>query len=212
LDQALTHKSAAHEKASSGSAYADNERLEFFGDSVLALVVSDRLFAKHPEAAEGELSRIRGAAVSQESLAAVAQELGIGSVINLGRGEIHGGGQRRPSILSSAFEAVIAAVYLSSGLKNAESFIQKHMEKTLEGVRQGTKGQDYKSQLQELTQRRWRDIPRYEIFGERGPEHKRLFECRVHSGGRMLGQGKGRSKKEAEQRAAEDALRGIIKA
>ncbi|MBW3621786.1 MAG: ribonuclease III [Armatimonadetes bacterium] len=197
LQQALTHKSA--------DAGYDNERLEFLGDAVLEIIVTEYLFRHFPNFSEGQLTRARVDAVSEPSLAEVARSMGLGNLMYMSRGEEASGGRDRPSLLSDAFEAVVAAVYLSLGLEEARRFVLEQMG-TLGEVRE----RDFKSRLQEYTQERFRATPTYRISGESGPPHNRAFHAEAVLQGKVLGTGKGHSKKFAEQQAAERALEGLI--
>ena len=209
LEAALYHSSYANEHR--GSGVQSNERLEFLGDSVLGMVTADYLYRKHPGLPEGDLTRIRAALVCEESLHEVAQSLNLGSYLKLGRGEESGGGRQRPSILADATESVFAAVYLDGGVEEARSLIHrvlldKEREEVVEERRR-----DFKTELQELVQRRSDQVLRYELVGSSGPDHAKVFEARVTINGQTAGTGTGRSKKEAEQSAARSALEGLKK-
>ena len=204
LEAALYHSSYANEHR--GSGIQSNERLEFLGDSVLGMVTADYLYHKHPDLPEGDLTRIRAALVCEESLHEVAQSLELGNYLKLGRGEESGGGRRRPSILADATESVFAAVYLDGGLEEVRALIhrvllQREREEVVEERRR-----DFKTELQELVQRRSDQVLRYEMVGSSGPDHAKVFEARVTINGQTAGTGTGRSKKEAEQAAARNAL------
>ena len=204
LRAALYHSSYANEHRSEG--IRSNERLEFLGDAVLGFVSAEHLFKKHPELPEGDLTRIRAALVCEESLHEVAQSLDLGSHLLLGKGEEQGGGRCRPSILADATESVFAAVYLDGGMDAASDLIHrvlldKEREEVVEERRR-----DYKTELQELVQRRSGQVLHYELTGTSGPDHAKQFTFRVTLNGRELGQGTGRSKKEAERSAARSAL------
>ena len=179
--------------------------MEFLGDAVLGFVSAEHLFKKHPELPEGDLTRIRAALVCEESLHEVAQSLDLGNYLLLGKGEEQGGGRCRPSILADATESVFAAVYLDGGMDAASDLIHrvlldKEREEVVEERRR-----DYKTELQELVQRRSGQVLHYELTGTSGPDHAKQFTFRVTLNGRELGQGTGRSKKEAEQSAARSA-------
>ena len=204
LRAALYHSSYANEHRCCG--VSSNERLEFLGDAVLGLVTADYLYHKHPDLPEGDLTRMRAALVCEESLYEVAQRLGLGSELRLGKGEEAGGGRQRPSILADATESVFAAVYLDGGMEAARALIHrvlldKEQEEAVEERRR-----DYKTELQELVQRKSGQVLHYELIGTSGPDHAKQFTFRVTLNGRELGQGTGRSKKEAEQSAARSAL------
>ena len=204
LEAALYHSSYANEHR--GSGIQSNERLEFLGDSALGMVTADYLYRKHPDLPEGDLTRIRAALVCEQSLHEVAQSLNLGGYLKLGRGEESGGGRQRPSILADATESVFAAVYLAGGLEEARALIhrvllQREREEVVEERRR-----DFKTELQELVQRRSDQVLRYEMVGSSGPDHAKVFEARVTINGQTAGTGTGRSKKEAEQAAARNAL------
>lgn len=204
LRAALYHSSYANEHRAAG--ITSNERLEFLGDAVLGFVTAEHLYKKHPDLPEGDLTRIRAALVCEGSLHEVAQSLSLGDHLQLGRGEEQGGGRRRPSILADATESVFAAVYLDGGMESASQLIHrvlldKEREEAVEERRR-----DYKTELQELVQRRSDQVLRYELTGATGPDHAKEFTFRVTLNGREVGSGTGRSKKEAEQSAARAAL------
>lgn len=199
LITALTHSSYANE-AKAPTKY--NERLEFLGDSVLSLVVANYLF-RHSTRPEGELSRMRASLVSEEALFQFAKEIDLGAYLRLGRGEELGGGRERPSVVSDAFEAVIAALYLDGGMEAARSFI-------LPFITEGkTAEEDYKTKLQEVIQQNPEDKLSYAVTGESGPAHNKRFEVTVLLNGSAMAAGTGRSKKAAEQQAAKAALRKL---
>ena len=202
LITALTHSSYANE---SKTPTLYNERLEFLGDSVLSVVVANYLF-HHSTRPEGELSRMRASLVSEDALFQFAQEIDLGSYLRLGRGEELGGGRERASILADATESVFAAVYLDGGMEAASALIHrvlldKEREEVVEERRR-----DYKTQLQELVQRKSGSTLSYEMIGATGPDHAKIFEAAVLLNGEPLSAGTGRSKKEAEQTAARAAL------
>ena len=199
LITALTHSSYANE-AKAPTKY--NERLEFLGDSVLSLVVANYLF-RHSTRPEGELSRMRASLVSEEALFQFAKEIDLGAYLRLGRGEELGGGRERPSVVSDAFEAVIAALYLDGGMEAARSFI-------LPFITEGkTAEEDYKTKLQEVIQQNPEDKLSYAVTGESGPAHDKRFEVTVLLNGSAMAAETGRSKKAAEQQAAKAALRKL---
>jgi ribonuclease-3 len=200
LRQALTHRSQS-ETAPNG----DNERLEFLGDSILGMLVNEYLYLAYPSATEGELTRMKANVVSEPSLAEAAIGLGLGPLIDLARGEEAGGGRERPSILSDAFEAVLAAVYLARGIDAARAFIRNHLITATDPLRQ----RDHKSVLQELMQETRGSTPSYHILETIGPAHEREFVAEVRLDGKALGTGRGRSKKLAEQAAAFAALEAV---
>lgn len=196
---ALTHTSYANE---SKVPTTHNERLEFLGDSVLSVVAADYLFHQS-DRPEGELTRMRASLVSEEALFQFASEIRLGDYLRLGRGEDLGGGRNRPSVVSDAFEAVIAALYLDGGLEAARSFILPFLS---EGK---TAEDDYKTRLQEVVQQKPGAHLRYEVEGETGPDHAKQFTVAVYRDGERLAEGVGRSKKAAEQHAAQKALRAL---
>ena len=207
LEEALRHSSYANEHR--GDNVFSNERLEFLGDSVLGFVTAEYLFAKHPTAPEGELTRIRALLVCEDSLHEVAQRLKLGEYLKLGHGEESCGGRTRPSILADATEAVFAAVYLDGGIRAASELIHrvlldKEREETAEAKRR-----DYKTKLQELVQRTPNQVLTYRLIGEQGPDHDKVFSFAVLLNDTVVATGEGRSKKEAEQMAAKDALESM---
>lgn len=203
LQNALMHSSYANENRARGC--TSNERLEFLGDSVLGMVTATRLYRLYPDMPEGKLSRLRAELVCEQSLHAVALELGLGSYIRLGRGETRNGGRERPSILADAVEAIIAAIYLDGGLESAQRFILDHI---LTGLAEGQMHHvaDYKTDLQERVQRKPGQALEYTLLSESGPDHNKSFTMNVLLNGSEIGRGTGRTKKEAEQSAAKSAL------
>ncbi|MDU2687140.1 MAG: ribonuclease III [Paeniclostridium sordellii] len=204
--EALTHSSYSNENKS----YAFNERLEFLGDSVLGIVVSDFLFKNETELPEGELTKLRANIVCEESLSDVAKHLNLGKHILLGRGEEVTGGRDRVSILADAFEAVIAAIYLDGGIEPAKTFVLKNMEEIIEDSIKGRIFRDYKTHLQEVVQSQGESNIVYNLVEEIGPDHNKRFVMEVRLNDESLGKGEGKSKKEAEQSAAKQALRRMI--
>ncbi|HEY4395695.1 MAG TPA: ribonuclease III [Polyangia bacterium] len=200
---ALTHTSWLNEAATPGR--ADNERLEFLGDAVLALVVSDLLMRRLPDSAEGDLTRARAALVSEGGLARAATALELGRFLFVGRGEERTGGRARPSILADALEALMGAVYLDGGLDAAAGVAQRLFQKELADVESHAR-LDYKSRLQERAQALWQSAPVYQVVAESGPDHDKRFEVALSFAGREWARASGRSKKEAEQSAAAAAL------
>ena len=201
LEHAMTHSSYANEHRTTG--LTSNERLEFLGDSVLGVVVADYLFQKHPDMPEGELTRTRAALVCEGSLHEVAQSLGLGRYLRLGKGEDAGGGRKRPSILADATEAMLAAVYLDGGMEAVRPIIRALI---LDKEEEKAADRDYKTALQELVQRTPGAAVSYRLVRESGPDHCRSFEMEASVDGRVIGTGAGRTKKEAEQMAAKAAL------
>ena len=206
LENALTHSSCANE---SRGKLQSNERLEFLGDSILGMVVADHLYRNHPDLPEGVLTRTRAALVCEDSLVVVAEELSLGAYLRLGKGEEAGGGRNRASIRADAVEAVLAAVYLDGGIGSARKIIQKYiLSREVAGL---TKPRDYKTALQELVQRESGKVLAYRLIGEEGPDHNKRFFVEVTLNGNGVGQGSGRSKKEAEQMAAKAAIEVLSK-
>ncbi|MCA1062341.1 ribonuclease III [Rossellomorea sp. AcN35-11] len=203
LKQAFTHSSYVNEHRR--KPYEDNERLEFLGDAVLELTVSQFLFKKYPMMSEGELTKLRAAIVCEPSLVKFSIELNFGDLILLGKGEEMTGGRERPALLADVFEAFIGAVYLDQGLETVISILEKVVYPKI-NVGAFSHVMDYKSQLQELVQRGSAGMIEYSILEESGPAHNRQFISRVSLNDEELGVGKGRSKKEAEQQAAQKAL------
>ena len=204
LKQAFTHSSYVNEHRR--KPYEDNERLEFLGDAVLELTVSNYLFEKYPMMSEGELTKLRAAIVCEPSLVVFANQLSFGEFVLLGKGEEMTGGRERPAMLADVFESFIGALYLDSGLEPVVQFLRKVVFPRIdEGAFSHV--MDFKSQLQELIQRDNCGTLQYKILQEKGPAHNREFVSTVLLNGETLGTGIGRSKKEAEQRAAELALR-----
>jgi ribonuclease-3 len=204
LKQALTHRSYINENRLKD--LKDNEELEFLGDAVLGLVISDYLYRKYPQYSCGELSKLKGIVVSEPILTKQAEILGIGRCLLLGKGEERAGGRHRPSILSDTLEAIIGALYLDRGLGTARHFILRRFGGEINFLVKEKYLQDYKGQLQEIIQARFKRKPRYKVIGERGPQHRKTFTIEARLGKRIIGKGRGKSKKEAEQRAAQQAL------
>lgn len=198
---ALTHSSFANEHKQ----FKFNERLEFLGDSVLGLVVSDYLFNVRKDLPEGKLTKFRANVVCEESLSRVARNLEIGKFLFLGKGEKICGGRDRDSILADAVEAIIAAIYLDSGLESAREFILFNLRDIITNTVDGNIFRDYKTILQEIVQKKNGKLS-YRLIAEHGPDHDKEFEMIVKSGQNILGEGKGKNKKEAEKEAARDAL------
>jgi ribonuclease III len=201
IQTALTHSSFANEHKE----FNYNERLEFLGDSVLGLVVSDYLFRARNDLPEGKLTRLRANVVCEESLSAVARKINLGDHLFLGKGEKASGGSDRDSILADATEAVIAAIYLDGGFDQAKDFILSNLRDTIAKNIDGNIFRDYKTILQEIIQGNNGKIS-YKLVGESGPDHNKEFEMQVKCGQDTIGIGKGKNKKEAEKEAARDAL------
>lgn len=204
---AITHSSFANENKT--FRMQSNERLEFLGDAVLNLVVSEHIYLKYPELPEGELTKIRAAIVCEPTISNCAKEFDLGDYILLGKGEEMTGGRRRVSILSDIFEAVTGAVYLDGGLRQAKRFLLGALGKYMNDIEGQNVFIDYKTRLQEMVQRDGEVRIVYEVSGESGPEHDKVFEVQVRAGSNVIGKGKGKSKKEAEQAAASNAIKGM---
>ncbi len=200
LAQALSHRSWCAEHVGEPS----NERLEFLGDAVLGLVVTDYIFQKFPDLAEGNLAKLRASVVNAEILAELATEVGVGPALLLGRGEDASGGREKPSILADALEALIGAVYLDGGRLSAEQLVLSLLQGRIHEFARGPGGQDYKTRFQELAASKGAGLPVYQIRTE-GPDHAKRFFATVMVGSAPVGEGKGRSKKQAEQAAARAA-------
>lgn len=203
LKQAFTHTSYVNEHPKEGIGH--NERLEFLGDAVLQLTVSDYLYHTYPDRPEGELTRLRAAIVCEPSFVRFAEQLDFGSFLRLGKGEDQTGGRTRPAILADSFESFVAALYLDQGVEAVRSFLKEHVVPHLPNFEK-RRIIDYKSQLQEHIQQQGPVSLQYRIVQEQGPAHDREFVAEVRIGDRLLGTGEGRSKKEAEQQAAAQAL------
>jgi ribonuclease-3 len=200
----VAHRSWCAETAGASS----NERLEFLGDAVLGLVVTDHLFRSYPGLPEGELAKVRASVVNSEALAEIAAGLRLGEALLLGKGEDSSGGREKPSILADAMEAVIGAVYLDGGWMPAAELVMQLLGERIEEAAAGPGGQDYKTRLQELAARRFDQLPRYEVVDD-GPDHAKRFFAAVSVGGVVRGRGEGRSKKQAEQGAAREAWQAL---
>lgn len=210
LDEALTHKSYVNENR--GQDVRHNERLEFLGDAVLSLIISEYLATRYPALREGALSKLKAGLVSESSLAAAARRLDLGAYLKLGRGEERSMGRKKPSLLADGLEAVIAAVYLDGGIKASRTFVLETLAEELRKMEsmQTTPGRgDCKTRLQEWCQKRHQLVPRYRTLRETGPDHQKCFQVEVSVGDEALGIGQGTSKKEAEQEAARLALERI---
>ena len=206
LDEALTHPSYTNEAK---DVIAHNERLEFLGDAVLELASSTYLYALFPDCSEGELTKMRASLVQSETLARLARQLDLGSYLRLGRGELHNGGAERQNNLENAFEAVIGAVYLDGGWAAARDYVARQLAAEAQLVQRTHVTRDYKTTLQEHIQQKRHATISYELIGESGPDHDKRFTTLVRIDGQPMGEGTGRSKKEAEQHAAEAALSRI---
>ena len=203
LNEALTHSSYANEHKSQHIKY--NERLEFLGDSVLSIVVSDYIYKNCPELPEGELTKLRASMVCEKSLYEFAKKIDLGKYLILSKGERNNGGADRPSILSDAFEALIAAIYIDGGITPASKHILNFVIPAIKNSKK-KKINDYKTTLQEIIQKNPGEKLEYVLVKESGPDHNKHFVVEVHLNSNVIGKGGGRSKKEAEQQAAREAL------
>ncbi len=200
LENALTHSSYANEHHT-----ADNERLEFLGDSVLSLIVSENLFLRFSEDNEGDLSKIRASLVCEKGLFELAKKIGLQDYIKLGNGEKQNGGRNRPSVVSDAFEALLAAIFLDSDFETAKKWLLSLMKDELSAA--GEKpSEDYKTIIQEITQKNGKGRVTYQLVGESGPDHNKKFVAAVMVDGKKIAEGSGQSKKDAEQTAAKNAI------
>lgn len=206
LDEALTHRSYANEQRGK---CADNERLEFLGDAILGLVIAEALFADEPLRPEGELSRLRSELVNAGTLARLARQIELGSSLYLGRGEVKAGGSDKENILADAFEALLGAIYLEGGIAAIRPVIHALFAQVMQEKTGQQGNSDYKSQLQEYLQGLQQTPPEYVLIVTEGPEHDRTFVAEARTSGRVRGVGRGRSKKEAEQAAAEAAFKAL---
>lgn len=207
LNEALTHKSYTHErKIQSGY---NNEKLEFLGDAVLGLVISQHVFETYPSVTEGGLSKVKSVVVSAQVLSEKAKGFGLGKYIQLGKGEEKSGGRNRASLLADALEAVIGAVYLVGGLDAARKLVLGLLKEDVDNVFSGRMEKDYKTLLQEHFQKTQKLAPKYEIVREWGPDHNRNFEAACMVNAKTVATGVGKNKKEAEQVAAQEAVRRL---
>jgi ribonuclease-3 len=204
LRQAVTHKSYINE--TKDKTVEDNERLEFLGDAVLDLIISEALVARFPSAPEGDLSKMKSRMVSEGTLARIAKEISLGRYLYLGKGEERTLGREKSSLLADAMEAVIAAVYLDGGLPAAREIVMREFEPALQELTRPEVTVDYKTELQELCQKEFESLPTYQVIRETGPDHQKLFEVEIQIQNTPYAIATGRSKKEAEQRAAQIAL------
>ena len=203
LKTALSHSSYANEMKNGCSS---NERLEFLGDSVLSIIVSDYIFNKFPDMPEGELTRLRASLVCEKALCSFSRELEIGKHLLLGRGEDKCGGRERDSILADAFEAILAAIYIDGGMQNAKKLALNFVLRELKHSHQDESFKDYKTLLQEIIQRNPEESVSYFLTAESGPDHDKIFEVEVRLNSNVIGKGSGKNKKQAEQMAAKQAL------
>lgn len=204
LSEAVTHRSFINEAREPG--LRDNQRLEFFGDAVLALLVSSRLLDLFPASCEGNLSRARASLVDEETLAAIAEGIRLGEYLSLGRGEEKTGGRKKKSLLADAFEALVAAVYLDGGIEAAKLLVDRFFGPLMESGEFAGDARDHKTRFQELSQALYGTVPVYRVENVSGPDHDRLFTVVACIGEKTYGRGSGRTKKEAEQSAAREGL------
>lgn len=210
LKTVFVHRSFLNEREAKTLGFDDsNERLEFLGDAVLGAAVSDILYDRYPKTAEGELTRMRARLVNKKTLAGLASGLGLHRYLRLGKGERAGGGAENPTILASTFEAFIAAVYIEFGYVPAFGYIKELFDPLINEDLAGPGHFDFKPRLQELGQRVYKEAPMYRLVSESGAPHKKTFEVEAIIGGKVLGRGCAASKKEAEQAAAEEALKNL---
>lgn len=202
LNNAITHSSYANERRTKS-----NERLEFLGDSVLSIVISEYIYKKMENINEGDLSKIRASIVCEETLFLAAKRIDLDKIILLGKGEEITGGRKRASIVSDAYEALIAAIYLDSGIEVVREWILSEMRVDIEEALTGKRYNDYKTILQEKMQKEKADMVQYKLVSESGKDHNKTFVMAAYLGDEIIGQGTGGSKKEAQQRAAQDALK-----
>lgn len=203
--EALTHSSYSNENKN----YDFNERLEFLGDSVLGIIISDYLFKDEKKLPEGELTKLRANIVCEESLSEVAKQISLGDYMFLGKGEEFSGGRDRISILADAFEAVIASIYLDGGYNFAKEFVLTNMKDIINRSKEGKIFRDYKTYLQEILQTNGKVNIEYKLKGEFGPDHNKVFIMEVFCNEKLIGKGQGKSKKEAEQICAKEAIKNI---
>ncbi len=203
MERALTHSSYSNEMK---KAVESNERLEFLGDSVLSIITSEYLFKHYRHLPEGELTKLRAALVCEKSLCEISRQLKIGDYLKLGKGEDNTGGRTRPSILADAFEAMLAAIYLDSGIKSSRDFVLPFIKEKLTHI-DSISALDYKTTLQEIIQQNPEEHLEYRLAGQTGPDHDKQFTIEVLLNSNVIGQGTGHSKKAAEQAAAKEALK-----
>jgi len=209
LTQALSHSSYVNENNSQFG--LSNERLEFLGDAVLGLIVTQHLYLNHPSQTEGDLSRMRSSIIRRETLAKVAQSIELGNYLLMGKGEGKSGGSRKTANLAGAMEAFIGAVFLEFGMEQVTKFVEKHFSQEIYLAQNSLKSLDSKSHLQELVQSRGKDAPIYHVIDEAGPSHRKSFKVEVIVDGQVLSKGEGLSKKDAEEKAAANFLKSIDK-
>jgi len=207
LKEALTHKSFAHEQQKDQIVF--NERMEFLGDAVLELVMSEYLYREYQDYTEADLSKIKAYAVQESTLAIIAEDLKIGNYLKLGRGEELTGGRKKPSLLANAYEALLAAIYLDGGYKKAREFVLSFLTPKIRNLTANNFVFDFKTKFQEVVQAQFAVLPQYITHKEEGPEHKKIFEVKVFINDTYYGSGRGKTKKAAAQQAAEAGLKKL---
>jgi ribonuclease-3 len=206
--RAITHRSFHNENSSSSPGH--NERLEYLGDAILDLILSEKLFLDHPSWSEGELSKVRSSLANEHTLAEVAKQMDLGAQLRFGRGETQTGGALKPRLLACGFEALVAAVYLDSDYPTVRDYILRLFGERITSLHSAeVEGFDFKTRLQETMQEKFKKTPIYELVGEEGPDHDKVFTVQVKLADRTLAEGQGKSKKQAEQDAASKALKEI---
>lgn len=207
MNLAFSHRSFANEQ---GGAVDNNEKLEFFGDSVIGLVVSEYLLGVLRDRTEGEMAKVKSFVVSEDSLEGIARALRLDNFILIGRGEEYSGGRSKKTLLADALEAIIGAYYLDSGFKAVHDFVKRLLAPEIHKVLEDRHRKDYKTLLQEYAQKRFRTYPRYRVVQRKGPDHNRIFSIEVSVDNRSFGPGEGKNKKEAEQAAASIAYDALV--
>ena len=206
LHTALTHSSYSNEKRAHGDKESCNERLEFLGDSVLSLIVSDYIFSVYPDMPEGELSKVRAGTICEKALAEFARNIKLGDYLFLGRGEELTNGRKRPSILADAFEALLASIYLEGSIDDVKRFLLPFVKREIKSILESGHTADYKSILQQIVQQEKGELLEYVLVEESGPAHKRIFTVEARLNNNVVGVGTAGNKREAEQIAAREAL------
>ena len=206
LIKALSHSSFSNELKSKNIKAECNERLEFFGDSILSLTVSEYLYTNHPDLPEGALSKVRAGTVCEKALAKFARDISLGDYLFLGHGEEITNGRERPSILADAFEAILAAMYIDGGIEPVKNFLLPYATSEIEQILIRGNTKDYKTMLQQFVQQEQSDVLVYRLVNEYGPAHERVFETEALLNNNVIGKGVGKSKRESEQNAAKEAL------
>ncbi len=211
LMTALTHSSYANENKKSKTKVKYNERLEFLGDSVLSLMVSDHLFKRYPKYSEGKMTKTRALIVCEGTLYIAAKKMDLGKYLLVGKGEEKGGGRYRPSILADAFEALVGAIYLDGGVDEAFKFLKLNLLEIIEDTLKSDElFVDYKTKIQEIVQKNPSKTVEYKLVGEEGPDHEKTFTTELYISGELFGKGTGKTKKESEQNAAKECYEKLI--